>query len=224
MVRQTQKWALGVAALAALGSLGTLVEVGPVESDLTRRAAAALGGVGLAEPALLMSGRDALISGEAASPDARRAALDAVAGVWGVRSVEAGLVWIRLGAGAGSGAPAPRAGPGWLGYDFSFLWPWLLPAAALGAAVARPASGAGRSSARRGRALALWSGAASIALAAGIVVAATRWPPGRPAFWLEAAALFAASFCVGGVAVQTFPPCGGRWPLRQQGPDEGDRA
>ncbi len=72
MAHQTQIRALGLMALAALGFVGTLAEVGPVESDLTSRAAAALGGAGLESPALLVAGRDAAISGAASSP--RRAA------------------------------------------------------------------------------------------------------------------------------------------------------
>ncbi len=202
VTRKVRMWALGLAALATLGSLGTLSEVGPVEGDLTRRATAALGGVGLTEPALLVTGRDTLISGEAANPSARRAALEAVAGVWGVRDVDAELVWIKLGAGEGAGAPTPRVGAGGLGYDFYFLWPWLLPAAALGVAVALPQVGADSALADRRRALALGSGAAAIAFTAGILVAATRWPPGRPAFWLEAASLFVLAFCLGGVAAR----------------------
>ena len=216
MARQTRKWALGLMALAVLGFVGTFAEVGPVELDLTSRAAAALGGAGLERPALLVAGRDAAISGEAASPGARQGAVAAVAGVWGVRKVDAELVWIRLGANAETGAPAPRAAPtagvDFLAYDFSFLWPWLLPAAILGAALARTRAGDPEACARRRRGLALWLGAASIAFAAGIGVAATRWAPGRPAFWLEAASLFLTSFFAGGFAARTFRPRGGRRP------------
>ncbi len=208
MARKPRKWALGLVALAPLGVVGTLAEVGPVELDLTSRAAMALGGAGLEGPALLVNGRDVAISGEASSASARQGAFDAVAGVPGVRRVDAELVWIKLGAGGEPGAAAPRAGLGvgvdFLGYDFSFLWPWLAPAAILGAAVARPRAGGAGASSRLGYALALWLGAAAIAFGAGVLVAATRWPPGRQAFWLEAGSLFLTSYCVGAAARRSF--------------------
>ncbi len=195
MAHQTQIRALGLVALALSWVVGTLVELGPVELDLTGRAAAALGAKMLESPALLVAGRDVAISGAASSASARQGAVEAVAGVWGVRKVDAELVWIRRGASVGPAASAPRAAPGagadFLSYDIFFLWPWLLPAAILGAADA---------SARRDRGLALGSGAASIAFAAGIAVAAMRWPPGRPGFWLEAGALFLAAYGLGGFA------------------------
>src|SRR5271170_382816 len=108
MARQMRISALGLTALAVLGLLGTLAEVGPIELDLTRRAAAALGGAGLQDPALLVAGRDAAIFGAASSPTARQSAVDAVAGVWGVRKVDAELVWIKHDAAAPTAA-APHA-------------------------------------------------------------------------------------------------------------------
>lgn len=202
MAHQTRIRALGLMALLALGLVGTLAEVGPVESDLTSRAAAALGGAGLESPALLVAGRDAAISGAASSPGGRRGAVDAVAGVWGVRKVDAALVWIKPGASAEPAAPAPRAAPGadFLSYDFYILWPWLLPAGVLGAAIEWPKAGDAEASGRRRLGPAVSLGAASIAFAAGLAAAAMRWPPGRPGFWLEAGLLFLAAYCVGGVA------------------------
>ncbi len=210
--------ALGLLALAALGFVGTRAEVGPLESDLTSRAAAALGGAGLEDPALLVAGRDAAISGAASSPSGRRGAVDAVAGVWGVRSVDAELVWIRPGASAEPAASAPPAAPGadFLSYDFYILWPWLLPAAILGAAIEWPKAGDAEATAGRGRGLALRLVAASIAFALGIAAAAMRWPPGRPGFWLEAASLFLASYCVGAFAAGAFPPRGGKGRARSE--------
>jgi hypothetical protein len=198
--------ALGLIALAALGFVGTLAEVGPVESDLTGRAAATLGGAGLESPALLVAGRDAAISGAASSPSARRGAVEAVAGVWGVRTVDAELVWIKPGASDEQAASAPRAAPGvdLLSYDFYILWPWLLPAAILGAAVEWTKASDAATSGRRRLGLALSGGAAAIAFAVGIGAAAMRWPPGRPGFWLEAGLLFLASYRVGGFAGESI--------------------
>ncbi len=207
MTHQTRIRALGLIALAALGFIGTRAEVGPVESDLTSRAAAALGGAGLESPALLVAGRDATISGAASSPSARRGAVEAVAGVWGVRTVDAELVWIRLGASGEPAASAPRVAPGadLLSYDCYILWPWLLPAAILGAAAAWTKAGDAATSRRRRLGLAASGGGAAIALAIGIGAAAMQWPPGRPGFWLEAGSLFLASYCVGGFAAAAFP-------------------
>ncbi len=199
MAREPAKKALGLVALALLWAIGTLREVGPIEADLTSRAAAALGGAGLDGPALLVAGRDVAISGAASSASGRQGAIDAVAGVWGVRKVDAELVWIKLGASAAPAAPraAPAAGADFLSYDFSFLWPWLLPAAILGVALARALTGGAGASARQGPRLALSSGSAAIAFALGLVAAAIRWPPGRPGFWLEAGSLFLAVYFAG---------------------------
>lgn len=206
MAHQTRIRTLGLIALAALGFVGTRAEVGPVESDLTSRAAAALGGAGLESPALLVAGRDATISGAASSASARRGAVEAVAAVWGVRTVDAELVWIKPGASSAPAASAPRAAPGadLLSYDTYILWPWLLPAAILGAAAGWPKAGDPDASARRGHAAALWLVAASIAFAVGIVAAAMRWPPARPGFWLEGGSLFLAWYCVGAFAGKSF--------------------
>jgi len=199
MAHPTRTRALGLTALALLWVAATRFEIGPIELDVTARAAAALGAAGLDDPALLAAGRDVAISGAASSARARQGAVEAVAGVWGVRKIDARLVWIRRAASAEPGAPAPRAAPAagfdWLSYDIFFLWPWLTPAAILGAAEARG---------RRGRGLALRLGAAATAFAAGIAVAATGWPPGRPGFWLEAGSLFLAAFFVGGAAAHPF--------------------
>ena len=191
--------ALGLIGLASLWFVGTRAEIARLESDLTSRAAAALGGAGLESPALLVAGRDAAISGAASNPSGRRGAVDAVAGVWGVRTVDAELVWIRPAASAEPTAPAPRAASraDFLSYDFYILWPWLLPAAILGAANEWLRADDAKATPRPGRGLALRLAAASVAFALGIAAAAMRWPPGRPGFWLEAASLFLASYCVG---------------------------
>ena len=82
---QPQKWVLGLLPLAVLVVVAGFWKQGGVEADLTARASAGLVSASHDWAKLELSGRDARISGEAPSPEARAAALAAADRTYGVR-------------------------------------------------------------------------------------------------------------------------------------------
>ncbi|PLX36771.1 MAG: hypothetical protein C0606_13215 [Hyphomicrobiales bacterium] len=84
------RWTHGLAGLAAVGILtggGSLMKLSPVEGDLSERSAAGL--VEDAQPwaSTTFDGRDAVLTGQAPTPEEQNLARKAVERVWGVRKV-----------------------------------------------------------------------------------------------------------------------------------------
>lgn len=99
------RWLWGLIPVAML-SWGTFYRERPnVETDLTQRATDALGAAGQSWAKVTVTGRDAVISGRARRDGQPKAALDAVRGVWGIRSVQ---LKTDL---AGASAPPVAVGP-----------------------------------------------------------------------------------------------------------------
>lgn len=84
---QPRKWLWGLLPLLLLGILGIYWQQGDLEKDLTQRAAAALTQAGASWGKVEVAGRDAVLRGEALSPDARAQAVKVVEGVEGIRRV-----------------------------------------------------------------------------------------------------------------------------------------
>lgn len=81
------KRVLGLVPLAALLLIAVLWRQGGVESDLARKSAASLGTAAASWVKLEGGGRDLVLTGEAPSPEARTAAIDAAAKPFGIRRV-----------------------------------------------------------------------------------------------------------------------------------------
>lgn len=84
---QPRKWVLGLAPLAALFLIAGFWNQGSVEQDLMSRSGAKLAAAKIDWVKLGLSGRDAIITGEAPSPEARTLALATVDQVFGVRRI-----------------------------------------------------------------------------------------------------------------------------------------
>jgi outer membrane protein OmpA-like peptidoglycan-associated protein len=84
---QRRKWWIGLVPLLALWLGVNKFAIGDVEADLARRVDAALARVGDRDLSAAVAGRDVTINGLIFEGSARRAALDAVADVPGVRRV-----------------------------------------------------------------------------------------------------------------------------------------
>lgn len=84
---QPKKWWWGLLPLALLFFLMNSMTSGPVEGDLARRAADVFKQSGLPWASAALSGRDAVLKGEAPNPEAKKLAVDAAERAWGVRKV-----------------------------------------------------------------------------------------------------------------------------------------
>lgn len=84
---QPRKWLWGLLPLLLLGILGVYWQQVDLEKDLTQRGVSALAQAASGWGKVSIAGRDAVIQGEAPSPEAKAAALKAVEGVEGVRRV-----------------------------------------------------------------------------------------------------------------------------------------
>jgi OOP family OmpA-OmpF porin len=82
------RWAWGLIPIAMLCWMALLTERGRIESDLQRRAAASLKEAGLSWAAPSFSGRDAVLSGQAADDAEPNLAASKVLQTWGVRVVD----------------------------------------------------------------------------------------------------------------------------------------
>jgi hyperosmotically inducible protein len=98
--------AAGVSLVAALALAAVVVRSGGIESDLEQRARAALAERGMAGLEVDVRGRDAVLTGIVASEADRRAAVEAVARVRGVRAVRDDL-WVSGAAPAATPEAAP---------------------------------------------------------------------------------------------------------------------
>ena len=79
---------LGLVGFVLLALLTIVLAGGWIEDDLAERSRDELEAVGQSWAAVDMNGRDAVLSGTAADADATKQAVDAVANVWGVRTVQ----------------------------------------------------------------------------------------------------------------------------------------
>lgn len=77
----------GIGAAVILTVAGSLAKVGSIEEDLTARSKNDLADDSLSWAQVILSGRDATLSGTAPTQEARKLALKAVDRVWGVRRV-----------------------------------------------------------------------------------------------------------------------------------------
>ncbi|MCA0425178.1 MAG: BON domain-containing protein, partial [Proteobacteria bacterium] len=84
---QPKKWWWGLLPLALLFALMNSLNIGPIEGDLARRSADVFTQSGIPWAKATLSGRDAVLSGEAPNPETRRLAVDAAGRTWGVRQV-----------------------------------------------------------------------------------------------------------------------------------------
>jgi OOP family OmpA-OmpF porin len=82
---QPRKWLWGLLPLLFLGILAGYWHQSDVEADLSKKGSTALAAAGLGWGKVVIAGRDAVILGEAPSPDARTLALKTIEGVEGVR-------------------------------------------------------------------------------------------------------------------------------------------
>lgn len=89
-MRQQRNWTLGLVPLALLLAFAGFWKQGSVESDLTTRGGASLSGAGSDWAKVELSGRDARLTGEAPSPEARAQALAATDRTFGIRRVTDG--------------------------------------------------------------------------------------------------------------------------------------
>lgn len=82
---QPRKWLWGLVPLLLLGVLAGYWQQADMEAELSRRSASTLTAAGLGWAKVAISGRDAVISGEAPSPDAKALALKSVESLDGIR-------------------------------------------------------------------------------------------------------------------------------------------
>ncbi|MEM8952168.1 MAG: BON domain-containing protein [Pseudomonadota bacterium] len=86
-MKSTTILGLGLIGFVLLALLTIVLAGGWIEDDLADRSRAELEAVGQSWAAVEMSGRDAILTGEASDADAAQQAVDAVASLWGVRTV-----------------------------------------------------------------------------------------------------------------------------------------
>jgi outer membrane protein OmpA-like peptidoglycan-associated protein len=84
---QPKKWWWGLLPVAALFALMIGMTAGPVEGDLARRSSEVFAGAGLPWAKASLQGRDAVVTGEAPSPESQKLAITAAERAWGVRQV-----------------------------------------------------------------------------------------------------------------------------------------
>ncbi|MCA0405083.1 MAG: OmpA family protein [Proteobacteria bacterium] len=82
---QPRKWLWGLLPLFLLGILAGYWQQADMETELTRRSTAALSAAGLGWGKVAISGRDAILSGEAPSPEAKAVALKTIMAQDGIR-------------------------------------------------------------------------------------------------------------------------------------------
>lgn len=85
---QPQKWGLGLFPLAVLLLVGGFWRQGGVEQDLAQRSTARLAGAGHSWATVSLSGRDAILQGEAPSPEARAEARASAEATFGLRQAK----------------------------------------------------------------------------------------------------------------------------------------
>jgi outer membrane protein OmpA-like peptidoglycan-associated protein len=88
------RWLVGLLPLTLVGVAAYQINTARMETALERDAASALAGIGAQWATVQVDGRDARIEGAAPDEAAARAVADAVAGVYGVRRVDAAAVTI----------------------------------------------------------------------------------------------------------------------------------
>lgn len=84
---QPKKWWWGLLPLAVLFGLLSAMTTGPIEGDLVQRSAEVFKTSGIPWAKLSLSGRDAVISGEAPNPESQKLATSTAERTWGVRQV-----------------------------------------------------------------------------------------------------------------------------------------
>lgn len=84
---QPKKWFIGLVPVAGLLLAAGAMRQTPVETDLTARGSAKLAEAGLDWAKVVMSGRDAVIIGEAPDPNLRSLAISAADRTFGIRNV-----------------------------------------------------------------------------------------------------------------------------------------
>ena len=82
------KWLWGLLPLSLIVALVLLGLAPQIESDLLRRTESALQEADISWATAIVQGRDVTLRGEAVGQEARDAALEAAAGVWGIRKLE----------------------------------------------------------------------------------------------------------------------------------------
>lgn len=83
------RWLWGLIPVAMLALLANHWERAGIEADLSERARQAFAKIGLDWPAVAFEGREAALTGRALDESEPRKAVDALRGVWGVRTVKA---------------------------------------------------------------------------------------------------------------------------------------
>jgi len=87
MMCQPGKWWWGLLPLVLLFMLMNAMKSGPIEGDLARLSADEFTRSGLPWAKATLSGRDAVLAGEAPDPESKKLAIDAASRAWGVRLV-----------------------------------------------------------------------------------------------------------------------------------------
>ncbi len=87
-MKSTTILGLGLIGFVLLALLTIVLAGGWIEDDLADRGREELEAVGQSWASIEMHGRDAVLTGAAADADAAKQAVDAVAAVWGVRTVQ----------------------------------------------------------------------------------------------------------------------------------------
>lgn len=87
-MKETTILGLGLIGFVLLALLTIVLAGSWIDDDLARRSQDELVAVGQSWAAVDMHGRDAVLTGKTDSADAAKAAMDAVADVWGVRIVQ----------------------------------------------------------------------------------------------------------------------------------------
>lgn len=88
LMKATTIMGLGLVGFVLLALLTIVLAGGWIEDDLAERAGEELEAVGQSWAEIEMHGRDAVLTGSAADAEAAKQAADAVASIWGVRSVQ----------------------------------------------------------------------------------------------------------------------------------------
>lgn len=87
-MKSTTIMGLGLVGFVLLALLTIVLAGGWIEDDLAERSQEELEAVGQSWAAVEMHGRDAILTGTAADAESAQQALDGVASVWGVRTVQ----------------------------------------------------------------------------------------------------------------------------------------
>lgn len=87
-MKSTTILGLGLVGFVLLALLTIVLAGGWIEDDLAERSQEELKAVGQSWAAVEMRGRDAVLNGDAPSADEAKQAMDAIAGLWGIRAVQ----------------------------------------------------------------------------------------------------------------------------------------